>query len=158
MSWQALLDAAEAIRAKALAGEQSLIEVPLAGIGWATVEGERAQRELDEVLGPEPDAGGTAGTAGADRAAAWSEQPRDAALGARVWLRQSPAVDDGPWLVVLEPDTEGRLAASLARRNEGLAVIYLGTGPYRAGVFRQGGPAWGPYVVVVGRADGAAIA
>jgi hypothetical protein len=152
-AWQALLDAAEAIRAKALAGERSLVEVPLAGIGWATVEGERARRELDSLLEHEaaPDAGQTDGRA-------WEEQPRDAVLGARVWLRRTPAADDEPWLVVLEPDTEGRLAATLARWDEGLAVVYLGTGPYRAGRLRRAGRPWGPHVVALAGEGGGELA
>jgi hypothetical protein len=147
-AWRALLDAAETIRAKALVGERSLVEVPLAGIGWATVEAERARRELDALFGL--DSGSEAGPqAGPTDGSSWEEQPRDAALGARVWLRRSPVLDEGPWLVVLEPDTEGRLAATLARHDEGLAVIYLGTGPYRAGRLRSARQPWGPHVVAL---------
>jgi hypothetical protein len=150
-AWQALLDAAEAIRGKAIAGDRTLVEIPLAGVGWATVDAERTQAELDEVLGLEA---GAMGTLDSNGTGSWSEQPRDAALGARVWLRQWPEVDEGPWLVVLEPDTEGRLAASLARRDEGLTVIYLGAGSYRGGLIRQGGSPWGPHVVILGGGTG----
>lgn len=147
-TWEGIVEAAEAIRAGALAGERSLVEGPLAGdewplagVGWATVEAERAQRQFDALIDPEavpPEVG------------AWEEQPRDTALGARVWLRGAPRHDrEGLWLVVLEPDTEGRLAATLARRDEGLAVIYLGTGPYRAGRLRSVGQPWGPHVVAL---------
>ncbi len=148
MSWQAIVDAAEAIRAEAVASERSLTEVPLAGIGWATVDAERAKRELDELLALDDEA---------DEASAhgWVEQPRDGGLGARVWLRSAPDVADRPWLVVLEPDTEGRLAASLARHGEGVAAVYVGAGPYRAGVVRAGGPAWGPHVMGLGPDGGA---
>lgn len=142
MSWQAIVDAAKAIRAKAFPGERSLRAAPLAGFGWATVEAERARREFDELLGARA------------HERLWSEQPRDPALGARAWLRQAPGGDHRPWLVVLEPDTEGRLAASLARHGEGIAVVYLGTGTYRPGAVRPGGPAWGPHVVVLGPEDG----
>jgi len=42
-------------------------------------------------------------------------------LGARSWR-----IGDGPVaLLLLEPRTEGRLAAALARRGEGVAAIYL---------------------------------
>ena len=159
-AWQALLDAAEAIRAKALAGERSLVEVPLAGIGWATVEAQRAQRELDALLEPgtAQEAAQEAAPEAEPNAARWVEQPRDAALGARVWLRQSPGAADAPWLVVLEPDTEGRLAATLARHDEGLAVVYLGTGPYRAGRLRSDGRLWGPHVIALDPGGAAEIA
>ncbi len=144
MSWQAIIEAGEAIRGTALAGEASLADLPLAGIGWGTVEAERAQRELDELLG-------TGDAAEPAAATAWLEQSRDAGLGARAWLRQAPPpATTGPWLVLLEPDTEGRLAASLARHGEGVLAIYLGSGSYRAGSPRPGGPVSGPHVVVLG--------
>lgn len=158
MSWQALLDAAEAIRATAVAADRSLLEVPLAGIGWATVDAERAQRELDEILGLGSRPPGASSWREQTGAASWREQPRDAALGARVWLRRASGPGERPWLAVLEPDTEGRLAASLARRDEGVAVIYLGTGPYRAGRLKGGVSAWGPHVVVLDGTGGDQVA
>jgi hypothetical protein len=147
MSWEAIVEAAEAIRAKVIAGERSLVAVPLAGVGWATVEADRARREFDELLFDMP---GPADSIPTGAAAVWRAQPRDPALGARAWLREAPGDGAGPWLVVLEPATEGRLAASLARFGEGIAAVYLGNGPYRAGAVRPGGPAWGPHVVVLG--------
>ena len=152
-AWRALLDAAEAIRAKALVRERTLVEVPLAGIGWATVDSDRARRELDALFGLDP--GVEAGHSDGSR---WVEQPRDAALGARVWLREAPAPDGEPWLVVLEPDTEGRLAATLARWDEGLAVIYLGSGTYRSGRLGSAGEPWGPHVVALDAESGGELA
>jgi hypothetical protein len=123
--------AAERIRAGAVERDPAIDGLPLTGIGWATVERERAERELEP-------------------AADWVELERDPALGARRWLR---AVDTGgdhdvPALVVLEPETEGRLAASLARFGESVAVAYLGADAITRGRLLRGGPAWGPHVVV----------
>jgi hypothetical protein len=164
MSWRELVVAAEAVRATALAYDATLEGQPLAGIGWATVEAERAQRELDASLGPEEN----------DWIASWTPIARDPALGARAWLRSvskpaaysngdSPGMpadpaDPRPALVLLEPDTEGRLAASLAKFGEGVAVIYLGEGPAGAGRLVRGGGMWGPHVVLVDIAASAASA
>lgn len=136
MSWRALVEAAEAIRSAVVAGDASVADLPLAGIGWATVEHERAVRELDTLLG----------------AGSWEAMGSDAALGARSWRRTAvgpDGVSGGPHLIVLEPDTEGRLAASLARFGEGVAVVYVGHGPAGPGRVIRGGPTWGPHVVVV---------
>ncbi|HEU4673712.1 MAG TPA: hypothetical protein VFS32_12515 [Candidatus Limnocylindrales bacterium] len=99
-------------------------------VGWATIDTERA-------------------------AAGWPAGGRlgdDGAVGARA-LRASTV--DG--LVLLEPSTEGRLAASLARRGEGPAVVYVRTGRTAAGLRRAGlvlsaiapGP-FGPQALVLG--------
>lgn len=141
MSWAALLEAAEAVRAEVVEREPGAAGLRLAGIGWSTVEHGRAERELDSLLGP---------------GAEWSALPRDPGLGARVWLRQSPGTADGPTLVILEPDTEGRLAASLARFGEGVAVIYFGDGPPGPGTLMRGGPPWGPHAILLGRNDAGA--
>lgn len=141
MTFDDVRAAAERIRANAAAADPRLAELPLAGIGWATVEADRAIRELDGGLAPDDDTGPQAG---------WTELPRDPGLGARVW-RRDPA--DGlarPVLFVLEPDTEGRLAASLARFGEGVAVIYLGDGPPGPGRLVRRGRPWGPHVIVLG--------
>jgi hypothetical protein len=122
-------------------------------IGWATVDWER----FVAGLGPDP----------------IGSLPRDPHLGAFVlrYGRAEPAV------LVLEPDTEGRLAATLARSGEGPVAIYLGLGPgeltpfiatarrrgaltttvrpgpFGPSVLLAGGPAWGPHVLVVERPD-----
>ncbi|MBA2755985.1 MAG: GNAT family N-acetyltransferase [Chloroflexi bacterium] len=80
---------------------------PLA-LGWATVELDRATSELGSLIGE----GQIARSA-----------PRSAALGAAC---QMFGTDDPemPWVVLLEPDTEGRLAATLARHGEGWAAAW----------------------------------
>jgi hypothetical protein len=130
--------------------------VDLLAIGWATVDRER----FLEGLGPGP----------VERLA------RDPHLGAFV-VRHSLA---RPQALVLEPDTEGRLAASLARSGEGPAAIYVTTqggldafvadtrrrsapvssvrpGPFGPSVVLLDGPLWGPHVLVVGRPSGGTI-
>ena len=106
-------------------------------IGWATVDAERAAAEQSgiEFLPTEP----------------------EEAMGARAWLGRTGAVD----IVLLEPSTEGRLAAALARRGEGLAVLYLAvdavegatrmTALGRPGRLLPHGTPWGPFVIVVAR-------
>jgi hypothetical protein len=77
-------------------------------VGWATVELDRAARELSHLLRP---------------GAGFVEAPASVVLGAR--CRVGPAARDGDLqIVLLEPDTEGRLAATLARLGEGWAVAW----------------------------------
>lgn len=78
-------------------------------IGWATVELDRAARELGPRLG----AGVT-----------FEPVPGSDILGARG--RSARVIVDGLGLalVLLEPATEGRLAAFLARSGEGWAAIW----------------------------------
>jgi hypothetical protein len=79
-------------------------------IGWATVELDRAARELATDLGFAPDA--------------FAPAADSLALGAR--CRVAPdALPDGLALAILEPATEGRLAAMLARHGEGPAVVWF---------------------------------
>ena len=75
----------------------------LHALGWATVELDRAERELTVDLGLAPDA--------------FIEAPDSAVMGARcrVALETLPG---GVALVILEPATEGRLSAGLARYGE----------------------------------------
>ncbi len=82
----------------------------LAGIAWATVELDRAEAELDPWLAP---------PAGGD-----GPGHPDPHLGAHTRLRRSPALSAGT-LVLAEPSTEGRLAASLARDGEGPCALYV---------------------------------
>ncbi len=110
-------------------------------VGWATIDLERA-------------------------AAAWppgDPLADDPALGARA--RRAAGVAG---LVLLEPASEGRLAAALARRGEGPAVIYVRTdrppaalravgallsatvpGPFGPQALVLGGSRFGPSVVAV---------
>jgi hypothetical protein len=110
-------------------------EPRLLALGWATVDGARAAAEAPDLdfrpADPEP------------------------ALGARAWLTRAGPLD----LVLLEPTTEGRLAAALARRGEGLTVVYVavdaldGDGsPTALGVpgrLLGSGARWGPFVITI---------
>jgi hypothetical protein len=82
-------------------------DAPLVGLGWGTVDLDRAADEL-------------ATEAGLDGALV-RPAPEDAALGASA---RRLDLADGP-LLLLEPRTEGRLAAALARHGEGPVAIYL---------------------------------
>ena len=92
----------------------------LLAIGWATVDLHRATRALVldlGLVGEEP----------------FRAAPRCAALGGRCLIAEG-VLAGGASLVVLEPDTEGRLAASLARLDEGPVVTWLAglaAGPVR---------------------------
>ncbi len=138
--------AAEAIRATVAERDPWLLELPVVGVCWATVELDRAACEL-AVLGPVETA------------------PRDATLGgtARRSRRDGPL---RPALILLEPNEEGLLAAALARFGEGVRAIYLGPldradvddtpglGPARPGPLGPtrlviGRPPWGPHALVL---------
>jgi len=128
------------------------IVMALAGFGWATVDLDRSERELSPWLGPR--AGG---------------EVADGHLGARVRLHRGLALP-GEWSILLEPEREGRAAASLARDGEGPCAVYLrpvaGLDAWlgrahqrdvRTGVVRGGplgrqvlapGPPAGPHVIV----------
>jgi hypothetical protein len=77
-------------------------------VGWATVELDRAERELGAALGVDlrPVVG-----------------LREAALGAS--QRVATEAGLGFRLVLLEPDTEGPLAGLLARHGEGVVAAYV---------------------------------
>jgi len=127
--WARLVAAGEDILARVVLDSPVLEGATIAAIGWATVEIERAEIELEAAIGD----GGS-----------WAEAPRDALLGARAAV-YGPVAAESPLVVLLEPDTEGRLAASLARHGEGVAAIYMTTRPgavLAAGAF--GIPAGGP--------------
>ena len=82
---------------------------PLIGIGWATVDLERGLTELASAVGIGPEA--------------FIGAPSSEALGARCVVA-SGGLGRGVAVVVLEPSTEGRLAARLARHDEGPAVTW----------------------------------
>jgi len=122
-------------------------------LGWATVDLDRAEGEFAALLD------GTSGTAPA---------PDDVLLGARCRLLHAadPTV---PRLVLLEPLTEGRLAATLVRRGEGAAVAWLhpeseaqveprrsvpAAGPFGLEALLLDGPIHGPYRLLVLAAPG----
>jgi hypothetical protein len=114
-------------------------------VGWATVELDRAARELSHLL-----------AAGAG----FSPAASSVILGAR--SRSGPAAKAGLWIALLEPETEGRLAGTLARSGEGWAASWVLAGPTatqrrsaeRPGPFGSerlvlGGPFAGPHRFVV---------
>ncbi len=80
-------------------------------VGWATVELDRAARELSHLLAP---------------GAGFSPAAASVILGAR--CRSGRAAEAGLWIALLEPDTEGRLAGTLARSGEGWAANWVRAG------------------------------
>ncbi len=128
-------------------------------LGWVTVDGDRA--------------------AAAAAGVRWTAVPRDAPLGARALLGDARGVGAAMGapgaaaaVLLLEPDTEGRVAAFLARHGEGLAVLYVGLsapavtvararlarlgsrtvsgpGPFGSELAIMGTPASGPTLVMV---------
>jgi hypothetical protein len=124
--------------------------------GWATVELDRAEHEqvLDRGWPPAAPA------------------PDDLPLGATARIARSP--DGEATLVLLEPFTEGRLAASLARHGEAILVDYLvvagsldeairvaredgltlsalSSGPFGPERLVAGSPPWGPHLILAER-------
>ena len=146
-----LLAAAEAVRAAAAERDPWLAELPVVAVCWATVELDRAEREL-AAFGP------------------FEAAPRDANLGAAARRARSGDRSSASVLLV-EPDTEGLLAASLARFGEGVRAAYLGPldradvddtprlgpprpsplGPARLVIGRE---RWGPHVLVLAGVTG----
>ena len=115
------------------------------GRGWATVELDRAVRELAGLL--------------AD-GMVFEEAPRSTLLGARSLRgRADPGYPGGPaWIVILEPDTEGRLAGFLARHGEDWAATWVGgtppdppsrttSGPLGDEWLASGDPTTGPFML-----------
>ncbi|MBA3778332.1 MAG: hypothetical protein H0X16_03325 [Chloroflexi bacterium] len=92
--------------------EDGLLPLPsLAAVGWATVEIRRAARQLGLRV---------------------TDERSDDVLGATAALTVSRGGGDaselypsGTRLVLLEPSTEGRLAAALARSGEGPVCLYI---------------------------------
>lgn len=114
----------------------------LAALGWATVDPERLAASLGKPLAHEA-----------------HEDPALGAIGYGIASATLP-------LVLLEPATEGRIAAALARLGEGPVALYLdgvtvgtaddATPPTRTGTGRIGRlirPArpWGPFIVALQR-------
>lgn len=150
-----------AARAGVLAQIRDTVEPSREVGGWATVELDRAEAALA------PDAArvvrsGAYHVGGADPAGA-----HDDLLGAAA--RLIPSRDHGE-IVLLEPATEGRLAAALARYGEGFVALYLiadtnaparvraagfvlsapGMGPFGSQRLVVEGPRWGPFLVLAG--------
>jgi hypothetical protein len=121
-------------------------ELRLEGIAWATVELDRAATELAAALG-------------LGSGQAFEPGPDEPWLGAFARRARPPRL---PWIVLLEPSTEGRLAAFLARRGEGIAAAYVsGRVPYPVARTLAPGPLggqrwlagdrWGPWLILVER-------
>lgn len=124
----------------------------LLAVGWTTVELDRAAEELADLLVP-----------GATFAQATSCEH----LGASCRVGQvRPGVVPAEIVVLLEPSTEGRLAATLARHDEGWQVTWEAAdeatartvdlvlsverpGPLGPERLLLGGPATGPHRLVV---------
>jgi hypothetical protein len=118
---------------------------PIARI-WATVDAERTIRDAGLVAVP---------------------LAEDPLLGASVHLIEPPG--EVP-IAILEPTTEGGIAAALARHGEGPAGTYVAwnqslddvgepltrsdTGPFGAAAIAAAFPAWGPFMVLVERPAG----
>lgn len=154
---ESLLDAAVARIAAFLGPVQSV------AVGWATVELDRAEADLRGVAGVQ----GAPGSQAFEPAVA---MPDDELLGAR--CRLLAAIPAGPPVVLLEPFTESRLAASLARFGEGPVALYLRIparalarfrvvapasgihcsrptpGPFGTAVLVVESPPWGPHLLV----------
>lgn len=133
-------------------------EVP----GWATVELDRTEASFGVGRVPGPSAGplGTRDTSEA-------QDTRDELLGA--FARVIRTGDDRE-IALLEPFTEGRLAAALARHGEGFVALYLiadrgasararaaglvlstaGSGPFGPQRLVVGGARSGPFIVIAG--------
>jgi hypothetical protein len=86
------------------------IDATAVGIGWATVDLERAVADVGAALGLAPEV--------------FTVAASTTSLGASC-LVGADALGAGLALVLLEPVTEGRLAATLARHDEGPAVVWL---------------------------------
>jgi hypothetical protein len=111
------------------------VSSPIAS-GWATVDLDRALDERAADLAP---------------GVAFEPAPRSAVLGARC-VRGAAASGYG-WIVLLEPDTEGRLTGFLARHGEGWAATWHAAdpgsgatpGPVGPESIEPGGPREGPF-------------
>ena len=99
-----LADAGRRIVAE-LTGRERLT---LVGVGWATVELARAAKELTAALGPALEV-------------PFGPASDDPAMGAYAEVGR---LAGGLWLVLLEPNTEGRLAGCLVRFGEAVVVAY----------------------------------
>ena len=108
-----ILAAARHLVDRAIERDPALVGAGIMAIGWATVELDRAERELAGALAPE-----------LGEPVRWAPATRDVELGAAA--RRGPAVHGVP-LFLLEADTEGRLAAQVARHGEGVLAVYVRT-------------------------------
>ncbi len=123
-------------------------ERPPIALGWATVDVDRAAADLATELGIS--------------AAAFLPAADSVALGARCRVAYG-ILPDGQPLAIIEPLTEGRLAAFLARFGEGPAATWTRSarllagrraasarpGPFGLERLMPGGPAHGPFSLLI---------
>lgn len=109
--------------ARQIMAELAVRPLQLVGVGWSTVELARAERELSAALGPA-------------LVAPFGPAPDDEIMGA--YCRQA-RLEDGLAIVLLEPNTEGRLAGALVRWGEAVVVAYVSEAPGRHGSTSSGG-------------------
>ena len=148
------LHGAEAIAAALAAlGRLAIPQRPWAR-GWATVELDRAEREVSRAFA-------------GHGSALVSDAPDDDLLEAHCRLIE---FGGGSFRVILlEPSTEGRMAATLARFGEGFVALYVvvpdldalasaggldlsreGRGPFGRQRLVAGGPVWGAHLLLTG--------
>ena len=101
----------------------------LVAVGWATVETDRAIGELADALGI--------------AATSFRAAPPSTALGASCLVLDMPLPGLDVALAVLEPATEGRLAAALARWDEGPLVAWYAAAETEPGAGGAAGAAAG---------------
>jgi hypothetical protein len=136
----------DAIRRVSVETGADRLGLPVIALGWATVDTERGTGELADYGPFEPAAD-------------------EAILGARSVV--GPPGPDDLRVAIVEPNTEGRLAATLARHDEGPAVLWVaGTpgadlrlstaadGPFGNERLVLGGRLGGRYLIVVERPAG----
>ena len=117
----------------ASSGQDLVHDGPVA-VGWATVELDRAVAELAAAL--------------QIPSARFVDAPGSVSLGARC-LVAGRVLRAGVSLALLEPETEARLAATLARHDEGPVALWLAVGDLTAAaatLHRAGRPISQPQV------------
>lgn len=111
------------------------VPAPVAA-GWATVELDRAAVELGRLLAP---------------GATFEAAPDCLLLGARCRIGRAAGRDaPAPLIVLLEPITEGRLAATLARHGESWCATWETDDPGRAPTSTERSGPLGPERLVLG--------
>ena len=101
------LDITDAVAHLAAVTRADVLGLPVVALGWATVDTERAVAEL-HAYGP------------------FMPAAAETILGAHFVVGSRSA---DVQVAILEPNTEGRLAATLARHDEGPAVLWVAGAP-----------------------------
>ena len=136
-----IVDAVRAAIATAAGnGAKPSTEPRLIALGWATVESERAIAELADALGV--------------NGSAFTPATGSTVLGSFAVVATG-ILDGAVDLAVVEPSTEGRLAAHLARHGEGPTIAWLAEGRPDTDQATLGsdGP-FGPERLLAARPDG----